>query len=105
MLNFVRCLRVADRIRNVQLYQQHRYSDKIQENRVLQKILLIEFEKLKDVSEDQLWEMSTDVKNQDQKWAKKGVLNGFSGANNDKKWNPIPEPKSGSDNDDLSGLI
>jgi len=101
MLNFVRCLRVADRIRNVQLYQQHRYSDKIQEKKLLQKILLIEFEKLKDVTEDQLWEMSTDVKNQDQKSAKQGGFGAVFGGGND-GYHQIPaaqKKENGSDND------
>jgi len=101
LLNFVRCLRVADRIRNVQLYQQHRYSDKIQEKKLLQKILLLEFEKLKDVSDDQLWDMSTDVKNQDQKSAKQGGFGAVFGGGND-GYHKIPAAQgkeNGSDND------
>ena len=70
ILNFRKCVRIADRIKNLQLFQTHKYSDTIKEKRVLQKVLLTEFDKLKDITEDQIWDMSTEVKKQDAKDAK-----------------------------------
>jgi len=74
MLNFKKCVRIADRIKNLQLFQTHKYSDTIKEKRVLQKVLLLEFEKLKNVSEDQIWDMSTVTRDQDRKDANKGLF-------------------------------
>merc|ERR1719361_3263735 len=72
ILNFNKCVRVADRIKNLQLFQKHKYSEQIKEKRVLQKVLLLEFEKLKDVTEDQIWDMSTEIKKQDAKTPTRG---------------------------------
>merc|ERR1712176_164508 len=68
MLNFVKCVRIADRIKNLLQFRQHKYSENmLTENKRLQGMVLSEFEKLKDVTEDQLWNMSTEVVKQDAK--------------------------------------
>jgi len=69
MLNFNKCVRIADQIKHLQLFQHHKYSAKIKEKKTTQKLLLIEFDKLKDVTEDQIWNMSTEIKKQDAKEA------------------------------------
>ena len=74
MLNFNKCVRIADRIKNLQLFQKHKYSDSIKENRRLQKVLLREFDKHHKVTEDQIWDMSTEIKKQDAKDANKGIF-------------------------------
>merc|ERR1719242_2935458 len=74
ILNFNKCVRIADRIKNLQLFQKHKYSEQIKEKKVLQKVLLLEFEKLKDVTEEQIWDMSTEIKKQDAKDANKGLF-------------------------------
>jgi len=74
MLNFKKCVRIADRIKNLQLFQTHKYSDTIKADRRMQKVLLQEFEKLKETSEDQIWDMSTEIKQQDAKDANKGIF-------------------------------
>eukprot|EP01084_Bolivina_argentea_P295901 509556_1 len=95
MLNFNKCVRIADRIKNLQLFQHHKYN-KIDANKQIQKILLIEFEKLKDTTEDQIWDMSTQVKKQDQKEAKQlggGAVRYFNPLSNKQNQmkNVIPE--------------
>jgi len=65
MLNFNKCVRIADRVKNLQLFQNHKYSSKIKVNRLTQKVILMEFEKFKNWTEDQLWDLSTLVKRQD----------------------------------------
>ena len=74
MLNFKKCVRIADRIKNLQLFQKHKYADTMKQNRRLQKVLLREFQKLKDVTEDQIWDMSTEIKKQDAKDNNKGLF-------------------------------
>ncbi|ETO11438.1 hypothetical protein RFI_25938, partial [Reticulomyxa filosa] len=66
MVNFSKSQRMADRIKNIQMYQQHPYTE-IQENEVVQRILLEEFSKLKEITEDQIWDMSTEVKRADER--------------------------------------
>jgi len=92
MLNFNKCVRIADRIKNLQLFQHHKYSTKIQEKRTTQKVLLIEFDKLKDVTEDQIWDMSTEIKKQDAREAK-APLAFFAGGNKNSGMNKIPAVK------------
>ncbi|ETO32681.1 hypothetical protein RFI_04435, partial [Reticulomyxa filosa] len=46
MVNFSKSQRMADRSKNIQIYQQHLYTE-VQENEVVQRILLEEFSKLK----------------------------------------------------------
>ena len=70
MVNFSKSVRLFDRIKNIRLYQQHPYT-KIKENLIVQKMLLDEFERLKDVTEDQIWDMSTEIKKNDERDAKK----------------------------------
>lgn len=57
MINFSKCVRVSDRIKNIRLYQMNAY-DKLKQNFVAQKILKLEFAKLSEVTEDLIWEMS-----------------------------------------------
>lgn len=64
-LGFRNCIRIADRIKNLQAFKVHRYSDIIEPDRKMQKVLLLEFEKLRDISEDQIWEMSAEIKRKD----------------------------------------
>ncbi|ETO37008.1 Ras guanine nucleotide exchange factor [Reticulomyxa filosa] len=66
MVNFSKSQRMADRIKNIQMYQQHPYTD-VQESDVVQRILLEEFSKLKEITEDQIWDMSTEVKRADER--------------------------------------
>ncbi|ETO22779.1 hypothetical protein RFI_14414 [Reticulomyxa filosa] len=66
MVNFSKSQKMADRIKNIQMYQQHPYTD-IKENEVVQRILLEEFAKLKDVTEEDIWDMSTEVKKADER--------------------------------------
>ena len=70
MVNFSKCVRTTDRIKNIRLYQKQPYND-IKQLDIVQKILLSEFDKLKDMTEDQIWDMSTEVKKQDEKDSKK----------------------------------
>jgi len=79
MLNFNKCVRIADRIKNLQLFQQNNYDAKMKADLVMQKVLLQEFEKLKDVTEDQIWDMSTTIKKQDAREDKKGLFGGGKG--------------------------
>ncbi|ETO32944.1 hypothetical protein RFI_04164 [Reticulomyxa filosa] len=48
MVNFSKSQRMADRSKNIQIYQQHLYTE-VQENEVVQRILLEEFSNLKNV--------------------------------------------------------
>eukprot|EP01084_Bolivina_argentea_P137862 242808_1 len=64
MTNFNKCVRIGDRIRNIQQYSRYPYSQII-EKRETQKILLLEFEKLKDLTDEQIWKMSTEINAQD----------------------------------------
>jgi len=66
MVNFSKSQRMADRIKNIQMYQQHPYND-VHENEVVQRILIEEFAKLKDLTEDQIWDMSTEIKKADER--------------------------------------
>lgn len=77
MLNFNKCVRIADRIKNLQLFQHHKY--KQPQNEKAQKVLLTEFEKIKDVTEDQIWDMSTNVVKQDKREDKKGLFGNVGG--------------------------
>eukprot|EP01084_Bolivina_argentea_P266544 452113_1 len=70
MLNFNKCVRIAERIESLRSFQHHNYYSKIDKNEKIQKILLIEFDVLKSITEDQLWDMSSDSKKQDQREAK-----------------------------------
>merc|ERR1712087_914335 len=79
MLNFNKCVRIADRIKNLQLFQQNNYDAKMKADLVMQEVLLQEFEKLKDVTEDQIWDMSTTIKKQDAREDKKGLFGGGKG--------------------------
>ena len=88
MLNFNKCVRIADRIKNLQLFQNHKYSAKLMGNRVTPKVLLMEFDKLKDVTEDQIWDMSTEIKEQDARENKAQFS--FLSGNKNKGVNQIP---------------
>jgi len=66
MVNFNKCVRTMDRIKNIRLYQTNSYKNVCKSQDFLQKILYQEFHKMKDFTEDAIWEMSTQVKKQDE---------------------------------------
>eukprot|EP01084_Bolivina_argentea_P054616 100156_1 len=70
---YEKCVRKADRIQTFLDFQRYKYSTII-ENKKVQKVLLMEFDKLKDITEDQIYDMSTEIKKQDEKSAKRGFL-------------------------------
>jgi len=67
LVNFGKQLKLVDRIQYIQRYQQNKYDSSIikNENEVFQKALIDEFEKYKDYTEDEIWEISTAVKKSD----------------------------------------
>ena len=69
MVNFNKCVRTMDRIKNIRLYQTNSYLHIIKSQDYLQKILYEEFYKMKDFTEDKIWEISTAVKKADEKTA------------------------------------
>ncbi|ETO07188.1 hypothetical protein RFI_30205, partial [Reticulomyxa filosa] len=66
ILNVSLSLRLLERVKNIQMYQQYPYTD-IQENGAVQRMLLEEFSKLKEITEEQIWDMSTEVKCADER--------------------------------------
>ena len=72
MINYKKYIRVADRIRSIQVYQTNGYND-IKQDLVVQKILLLQFDSFKDINEDDLWNMSTQAKENDKREAKKYI--------------------------------
>eukprot|EP01084_Bolivina_argentea_P220276 373346_1 len=79
MVNFSKCVRITDRVKNIRLYQTHPYLNNdtninIEPNTNIQKLLLLHFKKLSNVTEDQIWEMSTEIKKQDERDAKKAIF-------------------------------
>merc|ERR1712228_505353 len=89
MVNFNKCVRICERIKGIRLYQTHPYlyhhenqntfqpnlkNTNLKNDVATQKMLLMEYEKLKDVTEDQLWNMSDEIKKMDNKAAKKQAL-------------------------------
>jgi len=65
MVNFSKCVRTMDRIKNIRLYQTNPYSN-LKSQDFLQKILYMEFHKMQDFTEDTIWDMSTAVKKSDE---------------------------------------
>ena len=72
MINFPKCVRLAERIKQIQLFQQAKF-DGIKENPIVQKYLIEEFERLDQMSEETIWDMSSVVKKTDEKDAKRWV--------------------------------
>lgn len=68
MINFSKCVRIADRIKNISMYQMQTYH--LKENDIVQKVLIDEFSKVIEVTEDEIWDMSTEVKRTDLREAK-----------------------------------
>jgi len=81
MVNFLKCVRITERVKAIELYQHHPYSDKanqrhasersLEDNAVIQKLLLMEFDRLHNITEDQVWAMSDEIKKLDQRDHKK----------------------------------
>jgi len=65
MLNFSKSVRTAERIKTIRLYQNHSY--KFEEDEECQKVLQEEFDKYKEITEDQIWDLSTQVRDRDRK--------------------------------------
>jgi len=68
MVNFNKCVRTMDRIKNIRLYQTNPYLNgkHLKKQDFLQKILYQEFHKMKGFTEDTIWDMSTQVKKADE---------------------------------------
>eukprot|EP00485_Elphidium_margaritaceum_P004231 CAMPEP_0202693288 /NCGR_PEP_ID=MMETSP1385-20130828/7442_1 /ASSEMBLY_ACC=CAM_ASM_000861 /TAXON_ID=933848 /ORGANISM="Elphidium margaritaceum" /LENGTH=1095 /DNA_ID=CAMNT_0049348947 /DNA_START=39 /DNA_END=3326 /DNA_ORIENTATION=- len=67
MVNFNKCVRTMDRIKNIRLYQINSYKEQIKDNEQLQKVLYEELHKMgKEYDEEKIWKMSTAVKNADE---------------------------------------
>ena len=68
LVNFAKQMKIADRINYYQQCQQnaHAYSN-LKENSVFQRCLLDEFDKYKSLTEDEIWEISTAVRDADKK--------------------------------------
>ena len=78
MVNFSKCVRITERVKQIRLYQQHSYTDtanladrSLEENVVIQKMLMMEFERMQHITEDQVWTMSDEIKKLDQRDHKK----------------------------------
>jgi son of sevenless-like protein len=69
MINFNKCVRCADRINTIAHYQKHPYS--VKENDSTQFLLVQEFKKLQEFTEDEIWDMSSTIKATDEKEDKK----------------------------------
>merc|ERR1712154_102211 len=71
MVNFNKCVRTMDRIKNIKLYQTNPYINgkHVKSLDFLQKILYAEFFNMKDYTEDKIWNISTAVKKADEKAA------------------------------------
>merc|ERR1719361_2378252 len=71
MVNFNKCVRTMDRIKNIKLYQTNPYVNgkHVKSLDFLQKILYAEFFNMKDYTEDKIWNISTAVKKADEKAA------------------------------------
>jgi len=74
MVNFSKCVRITERVKRIELYQQHSYTDSanladrsLADNKVLQKMLLMEFGRLEQITEDMVWAMSDEIKKLDQR--------------------------------------
>ena len=65
-INFAKSVRIADRINHMQEYQRIGYTS-LKENLVMQRALLDEFEKLDNITDDEIRDISTLVREADQK--------------------------------------
>eukprot|EP01084_Bolivina_argentea_P247560 414148_1 len=65
-VNFNKCVRIMDIINNIISYQQYIYHN-ITSCMHTQKFLLCEFDKLKEITTEQIWSMSVEIKKQDEK--------------------------------------
>merc|ERR1712130_746309 len=71
MVNFNKCVRTMDRIKNIKLYQTNPYINgkHVKSLDFLQKILYSEFHQMSKYTEDKIWNISTTVKKADEKAA------------------------------------
>jgi len=71
MVNFNKCVRTMDRIKNIKLYQTNPYIDgkHVKSLDFLQKLLYENLHQMRDYTEDQIWKISDAVKAADQKAA------------------------------------
>eukprot|EP01083_Nonionella_stella_P318050 1160617_1 len=80
MVNFSKCVRIYERCKTIRLYQMHPYigcddhNIEIQSDYQLQNVLLKEFKGFNQVTEEHIWDMSTEIKKQDEKDAKKQIF-------------------------------
>eukprot|EP00484_Ammonia_sp_Unknown_P005090 CAMPEP_0197074410 /NCGR_PEP_ID=MMETSP1384-20130603/211094_1 /TAXON_ID=29189 /ORGANISM="Ammonia sp." /LENGTH=763 /DNA_ID=CAMNT_0042513251 /DNA_START=2403 /DNA_END=4694 /DNA_ORIENTATION=- len=67
MINFKRCIRMMDRIKNIQEYQQTSYEEAgvLKPNEQLQKLLYLQMHSVKDFGEKEIWNMSTNARQAD----------------------------------------
>jgi len=63
MLNFSKSVRTAERIKTIRLYQALSY--KFEEDECCQRLLREGFDQYKDKTEDDIWELSTQVRDLD----------------------------------------
>ena len=73
-INFKKCIKMAQRISRIKIYQSNGYKNIKVDNKI-QLMLRNEFEKVSDITEDQIWDMSTDVKKMDHRASKGTFLN------------------------------
>ena len=71
MVNFNKCVRTMDRIKNIRLYQTNSYKNVCKSQDFLQKILYQQFNEMKEFDEEKIWELSTHVKKLDEQKAGK----------------------------------
>jgi len=91
MVNFSKCVRITDRVKKIRLYQTHPYeanhavgnknneksnvyTPNLRHDPVLQKLLFLEFQKSRNLNDDQIWDMSSEIKKQDERDAKKAIF-------------------------------
>lgn len=73
MINFKKYIRLADRIKSIKIYQTQGYDD-IRDDWLIQKILLNQFDNLKTINQDDLWNVSNTVGANDKVEAKKKYI-------------------------------
>jgi hypothetical protein len=72
MINFSKCVRIADRIKILEMHQMQAFH--LKENEIVQKVLLKEFAAVQHVNEDEIWDMSTEIHRTDQREHKSGGI-------------------------------
>eukprot|EP01084_Bolivina_argentea_P065231 118915_1 len=66
LMKSMRTLELINQMKGHQILAKS-YNDKIKENTIIQKLLLLEFDKIKDIDEEQIWNMSTETKKRDER--------------------------------------